>query len=98
MVAEAEGLALVAGLKAGDVLLSVNGASISNMTDFLQVTQNGTMTQGVVEVLRQGQIFSLYIAQPNNPTPNATNNIPPNLQGGIPAAMTSPGCNTLIYP
>ena len=98
VVAEAEGRAAVAGLRAGDVLLSVNGALISNMTDFFQVTENGTLTQGVVEVLRQGQIMSSNITQTINPTPAATNNIPANAAGGIPAAMQTPRCNTLIYP
>lgn len=99
VVSEAEGLAALAGLKAGDVLLSVNGSLISDMTDFFQVTENGTLTTGSVQVLRQGQIMAVDIAQTNNPTPVATNNMPPpNLAGGVPAAMTTPRCNTLIFP
>lgn len=61
VVAEAEGQAATAGLNAGDVLLSVNGALISNMTDFFQATRNGTLTQGMVEVLRGGQKLAVYI-------------------------------------
>lgn len=64
VIVEAESHAANVGLKAGDVVLSVNGAPISNMTDFFQATQNGILTQGVVEVLRGGQRLAVNIPQP----------------------------------
>jgi hypothetical protein len=99
VVAEAEGQAAAAGLRAGDVLLSVNGASISNMTDFFQATWNGTQTQGVVEVLRKGEVLSLNIAQTTNPGSAAITDMPkPATQGGMPAAMPTPRNDTSVSP
>jgi len=99
VVAEAEGQAAVAGLRAGDVLLSVNGVPISNMTDFFQATWNGTQTRGVAEVLRKGQTLSLNIAQTTSPGSAAMTNMPMNdPAGGMPAAMPTPRGDTSIYP
>jgi len=95
VVVEVEGSAAIAGLKAGDVVLSVNGVPISNMTNFFQATWNGTQTQGVVEVLRQGQKLAVNIAQTTNPAPAAVPNIPVNAPSG---GMPTPQGGTFIYP
>ncbi len=62
VIAEAEAQALTVGLKAGDVVFWVNGVPICNMTNFLRVTRNGTLTQGTVKVLRKGQKLTVNIA------------------------------------
>ncbi|MHC4176051.1 MAG: magnetochrome domain-containing protein [Planctomycetota bacterium] len=62
VVAEAEGQATMVGIKAGDLVVSVNGAPITQMVDFLQATRNGTLTHGVVEVVRQGRRLAVNIA------------------------------------
>lgn len=95
VVVEVEGPAAIAGLKAGDVVLSVNGVPISNMTDFFQANWGGTLTQGVVEVLRQGQKQAVNIAQTTNPAPAAVPNTPVNAPSG---GMPTPQGGTFIYP
>jgi len=62
VVAEAEGQAARVGIKAGDVVVSVNGTPVTSMGDFFQATRNGTLTQGVVEVVRQGQRLAIDMA------------------------------------
>jgi len=98
VVAEAEGQAAVADLKAGDVVLSVNGAPTSNMTEFFQATRNGTLTNGIVEVFRKGQELKVDIAQKAAPVPAAVPNTPANNRAGMPAAMPTPQGGTPIYP
>lgn len=95
VVVEAEGPAAIAGLKAGDVVLSVNGVPISNMTDFFQANWGGTLTQGVVEVLRQGQKLAVNIAQTTNPAPAAVPNTPVNAPS---RGMPTPQGGTVINP
>ncbi len=41
VVAEAEAQAATAGIRAGDMLLSINGMPIAQMTDFFQATRTG---------------------------------------------------------
>ncbi len=55
VVAEAEVPAAVVGIKAGDVIVAVNGTPTPRLTAFFQATNNGTATQGVVEFFRKGQ-------------------------------------------
>ena len=55
IVAEAEAAAAVAGIKAGDVMLAVNGSPTTTLTDFFRATGNGTIPRGAVELLRKGQ-------------------------------------------
>jgi hypothetical protein len=99
VVAEAEGQAATVGIRAGDVVVSVNGVPITYMADFFQATRNGTLTQGVVEVVRQGQRLSVNIAQATNPAsatlPNTPLNLPP---AGMRAAMPTPQGNVSIAP
>ncbi len=88
VVAEAEAQAAMAGFKAGDVIVSINGMPTPQMTAFFQATNNGTMTQGVVEFVRQGQRQVVNLAQTTNPAlagaPNTPTYVPP---AGTTAAM-----------
>jgi len=97
VVAEAESTAAVTGLRAGDVVLSVNGMPTSNMIDFFQATQNGALTQGVVEVLRGGQRLSANIGQTTNPATAAVPNSPVNTPSVSPA-MPTPQGGSPVYP
>jgi S1-C subfamily serine protease len=71
VVAEAEAQAALVGIRAGDLLVAVNEVPITGMTDFFQATRNGTMTQGVVEILRQGQRLAVDLAPTTAPAWNA---------------------------
>jgi hypothetical protein len=85
-VAEAEGQAATAGVKAGDVVVSVNGAPITNMVDFFKATSNGTASQGVLGIDRKGQKLSVNVPPPTSPPPGA----PPNTVGNPPAGRAAP--------
>ncbi len=88
VVAEAEVQATVAGIKAGDVIVSINGTPTPGMTAFFQATNNGTMTEGVVQFIRKGQSLAVNLARTTNPAlagaPNTPGNVPP---AGTTAAM-----------
>lgn len=89
---EAEAEAALAGLKGGDVVLSINGAPVTNLTDFFRVTRNGNLTQAVVGVLRKGQILAVNVPQKPNPAqvvvvPNAPVNT---LAGGVAVVQPTP--------
>ncbi|MCU0694871.1 MAG: magnetochrome domain-containing protein [Polyangiaceae bacterium] len=62
IVVEAEAQAATLGLKPGDVLVGVNGSSVGTMTDFFAATQNGTLTEADVQVMRRGQPLSLRLS------------------------------------
>jgi len=99
VVAEAEARAALAGVRAGDTLVSINGLLITQMTDFFQATRNGTLPQGVVEVVRQGQRLAIDLAQTAPPALVAVPNTPINvLPGGVPAAMAMPQGNYSTAP
>ncbi len=90
VVAEVEVQAATVGIKAGDVIVSVNGIPTPGMTSFLQVTNNGTMPQGVVDLFRKGQRMTFNLSQTaTRPAAGVPNNrlaaAPPT---GVPAAMT----------
>jgi len=88
VIAEAEAQAAVVGLKAGDVVVAINGMPTPQMTAFFQATKNGTMTQGAVEFLRKGQRMIVNLTQ--TVTPPATR--PPNTPAtGVPATMAPAG-------
>lgn len=91
VVQSAEGKAGRVGLQTGDLVTSINGAQVKTMTDFVRVTENGTLAQGAVIVRRNEQrlAFELTVSTPN-PQPaaggrwgGATNPVvlpPPNAQ------------------
>ncbi len=69
----AEGTARTTGLRAGDVVTSINGVSIRTMNDFVSVTDRGGLAQGAIIVRREGQrlAFELRNAPRNNTAPQA---------------------------
>ncbi|MFC1596780.1 hypothetical protein ACFL5Q_02430 [Planctomycetota bacterium] len=84
LVAEAEAQAATAGVKAGDVVVWINGAQVNQMADFFQVTKNGTLTPGVVGIVRKGKRMTVDLAQTATPAAAPTPNTNPN---AAPAAM-----------
>jgi membrane-associated protease RseP (regulator of RpoE activity) len=99
VVAEAEGQAAMVGIKAGDVVVSVNGTPITQMTDFFQATRNGTLAGGVVEIVRQGTRLTVNLTQTTTPalatTPNTTPNVAP---AAMRAAVLMPQGNFSMVP
>jgi S1-C subfamily serine protease len=70
LVAGAEGNAMRAGVLAGDLVASVNGASVASMADFVSATQNGLLAQGTIIVRRNGQRLAFELSSsPRNPAP-----------------------------
>lgn len=78
VVAEVEAQALTAGVKAGDVVLSINGVPIYNLSDFFRATRNGALMGGVLEILRKGLKLVINMAQTPPPAMAANPNIPVN--------------------
>jgi hypothetical protein len=50
-----EGMAKRAGMRVGDMIMSVNAVPTRTVADFMRVTQNGALTQGAVIARREGQ-------------------------------------------
>ena len=61
IVAEAETAAAVAGVKAGDVVVAVNGSPTATLTDFFRATGNGTVSRGTMDLIRKGQRFQAVV-------------------------------------
>ncbi|MBI4704539.1 MAG: PDZ domain-containing protein [Deltaproteobacteria bacterium] len=62
VVVEAEGPAAAAGLRPGDVLMSVNGAAIVSMADLFQATRNGSLGTATLELLRGGARYAVVLS------------------------------------
>ncbi|MCP4678533.1 MAG: hypothetical protein GY854_24090 [Deltaproteobacteria bacterium] len=92
IVAEAEAQAAAGGVKAGDVVLSINGAPINDMTGFLRATHNGALTKGYIELYRNGQRLDFRLSQTTAATPSPMPTQPANSPAGAaaPAAMNAP--------
>ena len=72
LVNGAEAAAGRRGLAAGDLVVSINGALIRSMLDFVEVTQKGRLPQGTVIVDRKGQRLAFELGQaPAPPAPHA---------------------------
>jgi hypothetical protein len=87
VVGGAESVAGRAGMMAGDVISSVNGAKIATMLDFVTVTDNGLLKQGTVIVKRGGQRLAFELGSATSPPAAPTP--PPMLPGAVGAR---PGC------
>jgi hypothetical protein len=61
LVAEGEADARAAGIKAGDVVVAINGVPIEDLTTFFFATKNGTLSAGTVEVIRQGELLGFRL-------------------------------------
>ena len=61
VVAEAEPPGSLSGLKAGDVILSINGVPTATLTDFFRATNNGLMGKGSLNVYRKGQQYVMAV-------------------------------------
>ena len=59
VVAEAESVAAAAGIRAGDVVVQVNGQPVGDMVSFFQTTQNGRAPSGVVTIMRGGALHQV---------------------------------------
>lgn len=64
VVTEAEGQAAAAGVRPGDVVMGVNGASVTDVMSFNAATQNGALPAGNVQLLRGGTLLEVPIAPP----------------------------------
>jgi len=98
VVAEAEAQAAAVGVKAGDVVESINGMPITQMADFFQVTQNGMATGGMVGIVRQGKRLAINLTQTPAPPamiPNRTPNVAP---AAMQAAMPMSPRNYPVVP
>ena len=99
LVAEAEAQAALAGIKAGDVVVSINGVPITQMTDFFQATGNGTLTGGVLEIARQGKRLAVNLAQTTTAAAAATpNTVPAPAPAAMRAAIRMPQGNFSMAP
>lgn len=63
VVGAADGVAARAGVAAGDLIVSVNGAPTSSMATLADVTQNGNLPQGTMIVRRVGQRLAFELRQ-----------------------------------
>ena len=61
VVAQAEPPGSLGGLKAGDVILSINGFPTTTLTDFFRATNNGLMRKGALNVYRKGQQYVMAV-------------------------------------
>ncbi len=61
VVTEVEGKAAAAGVRAGDVVMGVNGAPVTDVMSFNAATQNGALPAGSVQVLRGGTLIEVPI-------------------------------------
>jgi len=101
VVTDAEAQAAIVGVKAGDVVVALNGMPISQMTEFFQATRNGTLTQATVELIRKDQRLAVNITQTPPPPPavaagpNTQANFPP---AGMGQTMAPPSAATPISP
>ncbi len=85
VVAGAEATAARAGMTAGDVISSINGARITTMLDFTTATDNGRLAQGTVVVKRGTQRLAFELGT-SPATPPLTPPAAPPL-GAMPGAM-----------
>jgi hypothetical protein len=61
VVAEAEGVAATAGVRAGDLLATVNGQPVGDMQSFFAATQNGQAQGGETTVMRAGRFLRVSL-------------------------------------
>ena len=81
-------------------MVSVNGVPTAQMTDFFQATHNGTLTKGVLELVRQGKRLSVNVDQTavrpaTARLPSTPQSLPP---AGTRAAMPIQGGNPSMAP
>jgi hypothetical protein len=99
IISDAEAQAAVAGLKAGDVLVAINGRIIPNMATYNQVVQLGKLNWGMVEVQRKGKTIRVPLRKiapaPRTPGQMAPGQMVPGqrvpqppVMGGNPQAFT----------
>jgi hypothetical protein len=81
--------AAAAGLMAGDVLVSIDGAPVHDMQSFLAATQNGTRAGGTLKVLRTGKPFLVNLGA-SSPAPAARQ---PNARAAPPQQGNPGGAN-----
>jgi S1-C subfamily serine protease len=82
VVVEAEAQAAGIGVRAGDVLQTVNGVPITDMTIFFLATKNGTAPKGTIGLWRKGEqiVARLSMAPPTQP----------GMAMGVPQALQTP--------
>ena len=61
-VGAADGAAALAGVQPQDVVVSINGAPIATMADFVAMTNNGALPRGTAIVRRGGQRLAFELA------------------------------------
>ena len=98
IVAEAEGAAAVAGIKAGDVMLAVNGNATTTLTDFFRATGNGMVPRGTVDLLRKGQRFQAVVDASITVAPTAPVAAMPPFASATPVAAAPPAAAAAMAP
>jgi len=95
VVAAVEGTSAQSGVQKGDVVVSVNGLPVRTVTDFANVTQNGTLPQGAMIVQRNGQRLAVELGAvvAAAPTPGPYG-LPAGGMAQAPASypQSNPGC------
>jgi hypothetical protein len=71
-VTEVESTARLAGVQAGDVVVGVNQASVTDMAAFASATENGALRRGTLHLLRGGKFVRVTL--PGNARPPAAGN------------------------
>jgi hypothetical protein len=62
-ITETAAEAAAAGLRAGDVLIAINGVRMIDLQRFLDVTDRGARTGGILEILRDGTLHRVVLGQ-----------------------------------
>jgi len=71
VVRSAEGSAGLLGIRAGDVVGSINGVPVQSVADFVRITQGGTLAQAAIIVRRGGQRLAFELGGSQNAAPPA---------------------------
>ncbi|TET32577.1 MAG: PDZ domain-containing protein [Planctomycetota bacterium] len=73
MVGETEGVAKRWGIRQGDVLLSINGQPVKNMTEFSKIVEETDLTKNgaQLDIIRQGSRIPVFVMPPGASPPPA---------------------------
>jgi hypothetical protein len=73
VIRSAEGSAGLVGIRAGDVVTSINALPVQSVADFVRITQGGALAQAALIVRRGGQRLAFELGGMQNPAPPAPN-------------------------
>jgi hypothetical protein len=72
LVASASAEAAAAGLRPGDLLVSLDGGRIVDLEQFSAATRRGTSPGGLLEVVRSGTLYRLFLGKADPPSSAAS--------------------------